>query len=429
MTEQNLDGQRAGMQQLKDMFNSHMGKLQEKAEAGDPLAQKKLQELKVKLHQIDKVLPYLQKYVQVNQQAEMQTMAILKESCTEEINKLKTKYRLSKPVASITQPSFSTLPLTRQEKLKVSSSKINSLTRPKKSRKSRKLSSEDQTHSTLERRHSVPNEAPTTPSRISPLPALPNTSDLPQHTTDQPARQSSASSQQQTPVFVPTPSPPPISSPSLPTDAYEEPQYAVLGYLPKATKPRPEPEDKPMYAELTLHESPSLSTKFSDQSTVNYSEVSISPAPPVNKSSEDMEISRVTELDQVQPSPTHKTASICQPQPSPSRPQPPPVASKPSRILKSQLSDAPSYPPPPPPPPPLAPIQPSPEHSSNAPTMTNGPQKGTEDLKNEVNWSEAGEQNTVLPSRLLSHENQTMTEISHTKRTGMPSIAQRMKVS
>lgn len=417
MTEQNLDGQRAGMQKLKEMFNNHMAKLQEKAEAGDQLAQKKLQELKVKLHQIDKVLPYLQKYVQVNQQAEMQTMAILKESCTEEIHKLKTKYRLSQPVASIPQPNFSTLPLTRQEKLKVSSSKINSLTRPKKSRKSKKLASEDQKQSTLERRHSVPNETPTDPSRTSPPPDLSTTSDLPQQQTDLPTHQSSDSSQQQTPVFVPTPTPPPISS-SLSTDAYEEPQYAVLGYLAKPTKPRPQPEDKPMYAELTLHESPSLSAKFSDQSMVNYSEVSISPVPPVNKPSEDLEINRVTE---VQPSPTHKTAPLCQPLPSPSRAQPPPVASKPSRILKSQLSDAPSYPPPPPP---LAPIQPSPEHML-ASTMTNGPQKDIEDLKNEGNWLETGDQNTALQS----HENQTMTEISHIKRSGVPSIAQRMKVS
>jgi len=48
MTEQNLDSQRAGMQQLKDKFENHMAKLQEKAGAGDQLAQRKLQELKVK---------------------------------------------------------------------------------------------------------------------------------------------------------------------------------------------------------------------------------------------------------------------------------------------------------------------------------------------------------------------------------------------
>ena len=64
-------------------------KLQERASKGDVHAQKKLKEIRVKLQQVEKILPYLAKYVAVNRQAELQTVAILKESCTVDVQKLR----------------------------------------------------------------------------------------------------------------------------------------------------------------------------------------------------------------------------------------------------------------------------------------------------------------------------------------------------
>ena len=42
----------------------------------------------MKIAQVDKIVPYLEKYVSVNRQAEMQTIAVLKESCTMELQQL-----------------------------------------------------------------------------------------------------------------------------------------------------------------------------------------------------------------------------------------------------------------------------------------------------------------------------------------------------
>ena len=64
-------------------------KLQERSSKGDVHAQKKLKEVRVKLQQVDKIVPYLSKYVAVNRQAELQTVAILKESCTVDLQKLR----------------------------------------------------------------------------------------------------------------------------------------------------------------------------------------------------------------------------------------------------------------------------------------------------------------------------------------------------
>ena len=58
---------------------------------------------------------------------------------------------------------------------------------------------------------------------------------------------------------------------------------------------------------------PRFHPSFLEVYMVNYSEVSISSAPPVNKPNEDLEVNRVTELNQEQPSRTHKTAPLCQP--------------------------------------------------------------------------------------------------------------------
>ena len=62
-------------------------KLQDLSNSGDPHAQKRLKNVRNKLAQVDKIVPYLGKYVAVNRQAEMQTVSVLKESCTMELQK------------------------------------------------------------------------------------------------------------------------------------------------------------------------------------------------------------------------------------------------------------------------------------------------------------------------------------------------------
>lgn len=62
-------------------------KLQELSNSGDPHAQKRLKNVRTKLAQLDKIVPYLGKYISVNRQAELQTIAVLKESCTMELQK------------------------------------------------------------------------------------------------------------------------------------------------------------------------------------------------------------------------------------------------------------------------------------------------------------------------------------------------------
>ena len=102
-TEQKLKRQQAAMLHVKRELSRHTTKLQELASKGDAHAQRKLKEVKLKLQQVDKIVPYLGKYVAVNRQAELQTVAILKESCTVDVQKLKGSVKSRQETAAETQ--------------------------------------------------------------------------------------------------------------------------------------------------------------------------------------------------------------------------------------------------------------------------------------------------------------------------------------
>ena len=68
----------------------------------NPSDLKKVQEMKVKLKQVSKILPYLEKYIAVNRQAEVQTLAVLRESCVVKLRELDTEYGRSVAVSTKT---------------------------------------------------------------------------------------------------------------------------------------------------------------------------------------------------------------------------------------------------------------------------------------------------------------------------------------
>lgn len=83
---------------FKKELSRHVVKLQELCISGDPHAMKRLKSIRTKLLQLDKIVPYLGKYISVNRQAEMQTIAVLKESCTVELQKLSQSMNRTMPV-------------------------------------------------------------------------------------------------------------------------------------------------------------------------------------------------------------------------------------------------------------------------------------------------------------------------------------------
>jgi hypothetical protein len=91
LTEQNLKQQQTSLMHFKRELSRLIVKLQELADKGDEHAVKRLKNIHVKLQQIDKIIPYIGKYIMVNRQAEIQTVAILKESCTVDMQRFKTK--------------------------------------------------------------------------------------------------------------------------------------------------------------------------------------------------------------------------------------------------------------------------------------------------------------------------------------------------
>lgn len=94
-TELKLKKQQTSLLHFKKELSRHVVKLQELSSSGNPHAMKRLKNIRLKLAQLDKIVPYLGKYISVNRQAEMQTIAVLKESCAVELQKLSQK---SKPV-------------------------------------------------------------------------------------------------------------------------------------------------------------------------------------------------------------------------------------------------------------------------------------------------------------------------------------------
>ncbi len=87
-TDDRLKQQQTALLHFKKELSRHVVKLIELANGGDSQATKRLKNIRVKLQQLDKIVPYLSKYINVNRQAEMQTVAVLKESCTMELRQL-----------------------------------------------------------------------------------------------------------------------------------------------------------------------------------------------------------------------------------------------------------------------------------------------------------------------------------------------------
>ena len=87
-TEERLKQQQTALLHFKKELSRHISKLTELADGGDRQATKRLKSIKLKLQQLDKIVPYLGKYIAVNRQAEMQTVAVLKESCTMELRSI-----------------------------------------------------------------------------------------------------------------------------------------------------------------------------------------------------------------------------------------------------------------------------------------------------------------------------------------------------
>lgn len=114
-TEQKLKKQQTSLLHFKKELSRHVIKLQVLSNSGDPHAQKRLKNIRTKLTQLDKIVPYLGKYITVNRQAEMQTIAVLKESCTVDLQKLSQvkPIQKSKPIHETDSSNFpdSTIPL------------------------------------------------------------------------------------------------------------------------------------------------------------------------------------------------------------------------------------------------------------------------------------------------------------------------------
>lgn len=91
LTEQNLKQQQTSLLHFKRELSRLTTKLQEMADKGDEHAIKRVKNIHVKLQQIEKIIPYIGKYIMVNRQAEIQTVAILKESCAVEVQRMKMK--------------------------------------------------------------------------------------------------------------------------------------------------------------------------------------------------------------------------------------------------------------------------------------------------------------------------------------------------
>ena len=102
-TDERLKQQQTALLHFKKELSRHIVKLVELANGGDPQATKRLKNIRVKLQQLDKIVPYLSKYITVNRQAEMQTVAVLKESCTMELRQLTSSGR--SPAKEALKPS------------------------------------------------------------------------------------------------------------------------------------------------------------------------------------------------------------------------------------------------------------------------------------------------------------------------------------
>lgn len=104
-TDESLKKQKEQLTTLKDKFIEHIEKLKIAAPNESGTSQKKKKDMEVKLTQIGKILPYLEKYMQANKQAELQTLAILKEGCTMKLQQLESRYKQRSNSISSQSPS------------------------------------------------------------------------------------------------------------------------------------------------------------------------------------------------------------------------------------------------------------------------------------------------------------------------------------
>ena len=118
-TELKLKKQQASLLHFKKELSKHLSKLDELSTTGNERAKKRLKSVHMKIAQIDKIVPYLEKYVAVNRQAEIQTISVLKESCTMELRQhgssasfdILEHYQSSPSAATGTTPSDQSTPM------------------------------------------------------------------------------------------------------------------------------------------------------------------------------------------------------------------------------------------------------------------------------------------------------------------------------
>uniref|UniRef100_A0A1X7VQ01 PH domain-containing protein n=1 Tax=Amphimedon queenslandica TaxID=400682 RepID=A0A1X7VQ01_AMPQE len=263
-TEENLNKQCEKLRSAREKFSEHIKRL-ESAPNSSETSMKKIKEMKVKMTQIDKILPYLDKYVTVNRQAELQTVAILKESCTVKLQEIDNKFKrkISAPVLSRgggggvgRQEKSHSLPLT-------SGYGMNSLSRPRKSKKGRKTSIEEEQpqkqSKQLQEAASVPHQS-TAPVLQETTPASHEKAPTPLDNT--PVAQDSAPKDVKTETF-----------PDIP----QEPTYDVVQRVPVKTPSAAPPSEH--YVEL-LHPRV-VGPAPTDQAPIQYA--TLSEAKPTTK--------------------------------------------------------------------------------------------------------------------------------------------------
>ena len=89
--DQNLNQQHMALLYMKRELDKHIRRLEERVRDGNEQAMAASQTLASKVLQIEQVLPYLQKCIKVNRQAELQTIAVLQKVKDEDLNKCKAE--------------------------------------------------------------------------------------------------------------------------------------------------------------------------------------------------------------------------------------------------------------------------------------------------------------------------------------------------
>ena len=89
--DQNLNQQHMALLYMKRELDKHIRRLEERVRDGNEQAMAASQTLASKVLQIEQVLPYLQKCIKVNRQAELQTIAVLQKVKDEDLNNCKAE--------------------------------------------------------------------------------------------------------------------------------------------------------------------------------------------------------------------------------------------------------------------------------------------------------------------------------------------------